>query len=646
MSIFSLLVFKTPAVAQDDVTIENLIENIGEETYSSPELDLIEYYRDYPMNLRDVDADELANLPGISIMNARGIIDLVKKEPEIKNYRIADIIGLSPEAEILLDVCTVNLPVSGEIIRKGFNSRSRYNHRFEDVRGISENKYLGNGMDIYNRITGFYSDIEFGAVINKNAGEPDFNEFTAGYARYDNGRSRIIAGDFYADYGMGSLLWRQFANRKGSEVISPVLQYGSGISPYRSSLDFAHFRGISTQTSLNLRKDIDLRVSVFYSNRKKSATVDSVLMEVTSIYTSGYYRTENELAKKDLLNEEAIGANFELSTMDGLTLGISTLSLNYSLPVNSESSASFRGQQGNLLSSYFGYMLGTNMLGGEFALDANSNRLFRGGFVHSTPEIEFAVAGRYIDKDFRSPYGSQFGEFSSPANERGIYTAFTIKPSKKLNVSFFADIFSSIGSTYTVPALVRGMDLFVEAVFKPERKSSFMIRLRRDSKTDAITNENTERFVGTGIKNSIRFEFTNEPLTTLTFRLRTEYANYANEFNVGNGEGFLTFLDLRWKAGENVKLSARYTLFSTDNFSSAIYQYEYSMPGIMMSSALYGRGSRLIFGSEYKPYDFMKIYANYLATFKNNTDKMGSGYEQINSNLDSRGVIQVEFSVK
>ncbi len=646
MSIFCLLVIKTSAVAQDDVTIENLIENIGEETYSSPELDLIEYYRDYPMNLRDIDADELASLPGISIMNARGIIDLVMKEPEIKNNRIADIIGLSPEAEILLDVCTVNLPFSGEIIRKGFNYRSRYNHRFEDVRGISENKYLGNGIDIYNRITGFYSDIEVGAVINKNAGEPDFNEFTAGYARYDNGKSRIIAGDFYADYGMGSLLWRQFANRKGSEVISPVLNYGSGISPYRSSLDFAHFRGISAQTSLNLRKDIDLRISGFYSNHKKSATVDSALMEVTSIYTSGYYRTENELAKKDLLNEEAIGANFELSTMDGLKFGVSALRLNYSHPVISESSSSFKGKQGNLLSSYFGYMLGTNMLGGEFALDANSNKFFRAGFVHSTPEIEFAFAGRYIDKDFRSPYGSHFGEFSSPANERGIYTAFTIKASKKLNVSFFADIFSSIGSTYTVPAVVRGMDLFVEAVYKPERKSSFTIRLRRDSKTDAITNENTERLVGTGTKSSIRLEFTNEPIADLTFRLRTEYANYTNEFNVGTGEGFLSFLDLRWKVLENLKLSARYTLFSTDNFSSAIYQYEYSMPGIMMSSALYGRGSRVIFGCEYKPFDFMKIYVNYLATIKNDTDKLGSGYEQINSNLDSRGVIQVEFSVK
>lgn len=632
--------------ATDEVVFENLIENIGEDTYSAPDLDIIEYYREYQINLFSTNPEELSKLPGISLMAAQSIIDLVKNNPNIKNHTIANICELSPESEILLDVCTVINTKVNSSQKYGFISRTRYRHRFEDVKGIAESNYLGSKEDLYNRLIAYYSDFEFGLITNKHSGEINYSEFSSGYFKYDNKNSKLIVGDFYSDYGMGSLLWRQFAMQKGSEVISPVLNLGSGIAPYRSTLDFAHFRGLAAQTSLDLDKSNKIRISGFYSNRSKSATLDTSSSIVSSIYQSSYYRTENEISKKNILNEEAISANIELNTSFGLVAGLTSLRLNYDHRIESSSSSAFNGLDGELFSAYTMYNIGRNLLGIETALDANSNKLLRSGYIYSNKNIEFALSARYIDAEFRSPYGYSFGEFSYPSNEQGVYTSVLLKPNNKISLALFGDVYSSIARTFTMPAKNRGMDLFAELKYKPEQKSYFLFRLRRDNKRQLLTNNMEQRLLGEGVKYSARFEYNSELDKTIFLRLRCEISDYKDELKIGNGSGLMSFVDFKWNPLNNLKIGMRYTIFSTENFNSAIYQYEYTMPGTMRSTALYGKGSRVIITGEYRPVDFVRIYANYFVSTKNNVNIIGIGNEQTPDNDDSRAILQLEFFIK
>jgi hypothetical protein len=633
------------ADAQEDVIIENLIENIGADTYSSPEIDIIEYYRNYPMNLRLVSPEELSVLPGISYINAVNILKLVKENPEIKNYKIADLAGLTAEVEILLDNCTINMNSKQIPIKKGLIFRSRFSKKLEDAKGYLQDKYLGTNDDLYNRLVAFHSEYEMGLVLNKNAGEPDFKEFTSAYLRYENSGTKIIIGDFFADYGMGSILWRQFAARKGSDVISPVMKVGSGISPFRSTIDAAFFRGITAQTALNITSDINLNLSGFFSDRNKSATYDSTLNEITSIYSAGYYRTENEQSKRNKLNEKALGTNMELNFSDEFLVGISGLNLNYSIPINSESSSAFSGENGTLKSIYSSYKIDNNFILAEYAIDAENNKLIRGGIAHSSKIIDIALSGRYIEKEFRSPYGYHFGEFSSPANEKGIYTGILIKPSGKLFFSFFADIFSSIGRTYIVPGITRGLDLFFEANYKPDNNTTYSLRLRRDAKTDLFNDLDDLRLVGQSIRNSIRFEISKRLIKDLNLRVRSEYVNFENINSHNVSEGLASFADLRYIVNKNLKIGLRYSIFSTDDFSSAVYQYEYTMPGIMQTSALYGNGSRMFLLAEYSFDNILKVNANIFSSNKNNTESLGSGNEQINTNYETKFTLQLEFKL-
>ncbi|MFA7627373.1 MAG: hypothetical protein WCZ17_10045, partial [Candidatus Kapaibacterium sp.] len=217
--------------------------------------------------------------------------------------------------------------------------------------------------------------------------------------------------------------------------------------------------------------------------------------------------------------------------------------------------------------------------------------------------------------------------------------------SKNFKLSFYADFFSSISATYTVPSVVRGADFFMESYFKPDRNSTLIFRLRRDTKTDVFTDEDKFRLIGKMMKNSVRIEYTNSQIDKLNMRIRSEFCMYNNESSSQNSEGFLTFIDLRYLFSKEFRLGLRYTIFSTKDFNSAIYQYEYTMPGVMQSIPLYGNGYRLIMTVNYKLLNYMKMYANFNITGKNNTDNIGSGYDMIQSDNDPRVALQVELNL-
>ena len=86
--IIFIICFSHNVFSQEDVIIENIIENLHNETYTSPEIDIIEYYKENPMNLRYISASELSKLPGISYIVAEKILNLVKcKKYHEKKYQ-------------------------------------------------------------------------------------------------------------------------------------------------------------------------------------------------------------------------------------------------------------------------------------------------------------------------------------------------------------------------------------------------------------------------------------------------------------------------------------------------------------------------------------------------------------------------------
>jgi hypothetical protein len=625
---------------QQEENIEKLFENVSQESNSIPALDDVEYFSKNKLNVLTVKPEDLASLPGISLLNAYRIVDFYKQYPNSTTAELCDSMNLSPEAELILDACTFSRRIHYK--SNGVTYRARNFNNLSPIRGFEENIYIGNSTDFYQRLLFKSKYTDAGFLTNKDAGETEITDFFSGFAQIHFDNYKFIAGDFLPNYGMGSLLWQSFGSRKGSEVISPVLQIGSGIQPYKSSLDNQFFRGGAVQGDIFVSDDSYINVSAFASKTLRHASVDSNTNEVTSIYNTGYFRTETEILKKNKVDETALGGNLEF-IFSGLVIGSTLLYLDYSKIINSESATAFLGKSGILNSVYSYFKIRNFISGGELSMDANSNIAFKAGLQKEFKKLEFALYYRYFSSGFRSPYGYGFGEFSNPANEEGIYTALSWKYNRRFNMNLYMDIYHSISRTYQVPAQVNGIDIFIESNFKFNNRNNLLVRLRSENRTDKITDlANKGRIIQKG-RNSMRTDLATSYSKQFQTRFRLEYCLIDYEDILPNEAGIAAFSEFEYVHTDYLKIGARATLFQTDSYNSSVWQFEYAMPGFMSTTALYGAGSRFYIYSNIHIMNEISLIARYSITSKNQTKSISTGYNEILDN--SNQVLSFQLDV-
>jgi hypothetical protein len=630
-----------PAYTQQEENIEKLFEHVAQESNSIPAYDDVEYYSKNKFNLLNVKPIDLSSLPGISLLNAYKIIEFYRKYPNSTTAELCDSLNLSSETELILDICTFSrkIPFKSDAV----TYRARNFNNLSPVRGFEENVYKGNTTDLYQRLLLNSKYADAGFLTNKDAGERELTDFYSGFAQIHFNNYKLIIGDFLPNYGMGSLLWQSFGSRKGSEVISPVLQIGSGIKPYKSSLDNQYFRGGAIQGDLFLTENTYINLSVFTSKTSRHATVDSSTGEVISIYNPGYFRTDTEILKKNQVDEIAAGGNLEF-VFTGFVIGSTLLYLDYSKNINSESNTSFLGKTG-LLNSVYSYFKSRNFIGGgEFSMDANSNIAIKAGLQKDFKKLEFALYYRYFSSGFRSPYGYGFGEFSNPSNEEGIYTAINWKYSRKFNLSLYTDIYHSLTRTYQVPAQVKGIDIFVESNYKINTGNNLLIRVRSENRTDKITDLNIKGKIIQKCRNSIRTDLSTNYSKQFQTRFRLEYCLIDYEDIISRESGIAAFSEFDYLPSVYLKIGARATLFQTDSYNSSVWQFEYAMPGFMTTTALYGAGSRFYIYGRILLLNEISLIARYSITSKNQSQTLSTGYNEIMDNSNSVISFQLDIS--
>ena len=91
---------------------------------------------------------------------------------------------------------------------------------------------------------------------------------------------------------------------------------------------------------------------------------------------------------------------------------------------------------------------------------------------------------------------------------------------------------------------------------------------------------------GRFIRNYYRLHYAQQAGKTLRLQTRIEYVTVQAPVE----HGMYLFQDIRWSGLRRLRLSARFTAFSTASFKSALYEYENDLPGSFSNYVLYGRG--------------------------------------------------------
>lgn len=625
--------------------LEQLIEKISTEENANISLETIENFILNPLDLKNSTVKQIAEIPAVSFDLAVRIKKLISQFPLINYQAIKDSLFLSDELFYLLTLTTFMSSTVTESDKKSINldTRARFQTLLNKIKGFEDGKFLGSPYDSYLRIRANYDFIQAGVLFSKDIGEKNLTDFVAGYLKLKLQGFEITLGDFNIYSGMGNILWNKNSFGKGAETIYPAVSFNSGSNGYLSSVESDFFRGISVSYDLNISKNIIFKNSAWFSSRKLSGSLDQTNDTVTSVYSTGLFRTESEINKRNIFSESIIGFKSEISG-DKLIIGLSGFLYEYDKFINSSSRAVFYGNKGYLGSLYYLYSLGETRLIGELSVDNNSNPAFRTAINRAYNNIEFVLNFRFFDDKFRSPFGFNFGDSPDVNNESGIYTGLKWKPSKVLRISTYFDFFRSLANTFFIPYFKNGQDFFIQAEWHIDNVSDLRFRLNYESKTDNISDDTGNKYYIQKAKYYSRIEYLRTLNKTLQIRMRT-YFNFVNFADIEPSEiGFASSLEIIYKPVPELTIQGRITKFETDSYESAIWQFESPAPGYIYSKALYNEGWRAFISLSYHFFDFLSTDIFVSITTKNNVANLGSNLNQISGNQEKKIVLQFAFN--
>jgi hypothetical protein len=520
-----------------------------------------------------------------------------------------------------------------------FQIRSRIIQRLQQPSGYEDGRYSGSRLKSYQRIKfSRWNHYSGGILIEKDAGEVRFNDFVTGNLTIsDYGPlSKLVLGDYFIEAGQGIALWRSYDVSKGAEVITPVKRKPSGLNPYLSSGESNYFRGAATEWNIGRFSPV-----IFYSNQSRSASLDSN-GRVRSFYDMGYFRTSNEMNKRNTVRENIYGVrcSYKLSQLN--SIGFTYFQASYSRNIFLDEGREFSGDRYSVISFDYNFSLPTVSVFGEL-VRGNERIAGSSGLVIAPDDaVNIIISGRYYPLQLVSLHGLGFGEQAS--NEKGFYTGVRIKPLHNVTISSYYDQYQSIEQ---MPFPSAGNDLLTYIEFSPFKNLDIALRYRRkvSNVTESITNINgfISDVIERQYKHNIRLNFDYQVSPKISVRCRYEQL-FLRSSGVRKGEkGFLTYQEVIFKPTSNFIMNTRIIVFRFDSYFSGVFEYERDLDGVLTQPILYGSGVRWYLLFKYELINRVKLSVKYSDYIRDDVKRIGTGLDQLPGNHDTRVAAQLDI---
>lgn len=649
--------------------LENLADITEEETEDDSYLQELVQFRKNPLNLNAADADELKQLrilTELQISNFiiyRNLFGSLINIYELQAVPSWDIITIRK----LLPYIIITDPVSvKEETRKRFREGDhslllRVSQVLEKSRGFEKStsgtKYIGSPQRIFFRYRYTYKNLlQFGLVGDKDPGEQfgkgqqkaGFDFYSAHlFARNIGSIKSLALGDFLVSMGQGLIQWQGLAFKKSVDVMG-VKRQSAVLRPYSSAGEFYFHRG----AGITFKKG-KFETTAFASMRKLSANfvADTVNNEdfISSFLTSGYHRTNSEIADRNNLTQTTFGGNV-IYRNSKWHLGVNGIYYNFSLPVQKRNEPynlyAISGKNWYNFSVDYSYTCKNLHFYGEAAADKNFNKAFINGLLVSVdPRVDISFVQRTISSGFQSINGNAFTENTFPTNETGFYTGVTIRPAIGWRIDAYGDIYKFPWLKYLVDAPSHGKDFLGQLTYSPNRQVEIYSRFRSETKQSNFSGNTTvTNFLVTVPRRNWRTQMSYKINTAITLRNRVELLWYNNRNETNSEKGFLTFFDVLYKpmlTPYSIVLRMQY--FETDSYNSRIYAYENDVLFSFSIPAFFDKGYRYYLNLNYDLTRKISIWVRWAQTIYRDNKTIGSGLDEINGNKKSELKIQARW---
>jgi len=632
----------TEISAQD--AIENIINDASDEQDLLRFVEELEYLQQHPINLTAPNYNDLLRLPFVSPLLAEAIVLYTDTVEIISPEQLLNVSLMTPALyEKLLPFVTVEQasssarPFLSLISPSKLESRTRYERRLQTAKGFTDNSFRGDVNNAYQRMKIGNGNVEAGALFEKDAGELYSDGLIAGYISVKEFSilKRCVIGNYNITSGQGLVLARNISPSKGSDVIGQVKKRSSSISPSISTDEFRYFQG----TAANIQFS-DFSFVGFYSQRMLPASIDNEGF-ATSFYTSGTYRTDNDLKKREALSEKVTGGKIDYFIEKSKSITFTAMRTEYNkflkpalLDLQGRKNITAGSISWDWLFSSF------NFYGETASNDGVSYSKVIGVTVPVAKEFAVSYHHRAFSKGFVSPFARPFGEREYISDgELGNYFGCELR-FKKVAINSYVDDFA-------LPAIepgfdVTGREIFSQFIYSGIKNIELLFQIRNKAKSQIEVRELDDKRRQTNYRAAYKFRISR----SFSLAQRFEAVNVSYAPTSYKEKGFLTFVEGIFKE-QKVRLSTklRMVFFDTNSYDSRLYQYESDVAGNFLNPPLYGKGIRWYVVAGYEVFDGFQFSFKYSETKKLHVVVLGSGDDEIIGNLDNYIALQLDFKL-
>ncbi|MDR2084064.1 MAG: hypothetical protein LBP67_03615 [Bacteroidales bacterium] len=609
---FSILLYSQNTENNIDYT-ESFIENILENNEDTNILEDIELYNYSIIKINIVSDDYLLNIPFLSGFQKEQLILYRKEWGNILSIgELILIDGFTKESYDFLSKI-IDFSLKNEKIKYKFGDYfkqadyeiiTRIGSTYGDnlpytSEKISEKYYGGREKVLYKFLYNLEEQLRIAIIIEKDAGERFIDitnksfEHLSGFIQWKSRNFTISAGDYYIQFGQGLGVWTGQSFLSGIETISQI-KYSGKIKVKTSSDEVNYFRGGAISCRIK-----SASIYTYFSSKKVDASLDynnDLEKDVfTSLSTSGYHRTANEINKKFNLPviNTGIGAGIDIKRLRIFA------SCNYSQFKNiyypKENIENIFKERNNKYLTYtldFVACLRKSVIYGEIAMMNNFSLASTFGInLHTSSLTEIDInlrylSPRYTNLFFNNIFKSKNGEY-----------AISIKQITYLNRIFtlynHLDISKPLWLTTNISVLNPIIRISSKLNINITKHTSGSIFYRY---TSISSKDNSERITSFYEEkgHNLRIQIELIPYPFLTLRSRAEFVKKENS------NGILLYQDLSLKFDGRYSITYRVTCFDTDDYASRIYSYENDVLYAFSSPMYYGKGASMFLLINYK----------------------------------------------
>ncbi len=634
--------FSCQALCDENDNLQGLLNNAESSTTIERLIETLDLLKKNKILINEAEVDELRQLPWLNSADVQAILRYRREKGQIHSMQaLQTIIGKEKTASIAPFirykkeklVRITSTPKAVEV------DGSLYTRLFRETtprKGILNGNYAGENYKLYHRAEFSVPHVSASLVQEKDIGEPDMADFTSlSINVFDLGVLKsAVLGNYKLNFAQGLLMGQGRYFSKGTNPSGSVRLFSKRLLPYASSSEFGFLQGAATTLKLD-----PFEVTAFYSANHLDAVINDAGV-ITSFGTSGYHRTDLEIGRKDNVTETVSGANLLYHYQAGLfsgTAGGSVLRYSYPYPFD----ALEPGAALSTISSGTLYSVETDLSAGQFTLFAETAfsqhpdgvSWIAGAECQVSLILSAVVARRCYGVDYFSPFAGAFAERGDGAsNEDGYYIGVNAKPSDRLTVGGYYDLFTFpvLGSNCHYPSDGNDIRLFMN--WKQSSWLAWNIQLQRKYKEEQ-KNQGSSTVAHWSalplVTNRVQLDCDVTLLDRLRLRTRGELKQVVKKYLAGDQSfyGKMLYQQVGYTVG-NYGLKGRFSFFDTSDYDAAIYAYEDDLPLTSSLGVYDGRGKSLFLLATWQVMKQMKLGARFETTWYDDRVVYSSGNDE------------------